>query len=320
MLDSLQQIVAEAMSSYGPFIANIAIGAAVFLAMMAILRIAVRLRSRDIGRLGAAARKNQFLIFFAPILNRLAFIANYTGTASHRKWIHTQLRNADVVGDWSVDLVETLKIFCGLTAMLVVFLLMLTFGFTPSVTVMIASGLVTFCIPDIMFYSMAKDRMNRILKSLPFLLDLMTVSAETGLSFQQSIRNVVANCSRGWNADDTEKSGERELAEEFDRIAGDIRTGRTMSEALVAAADRVNLDEFRSFTSAMLQAERLGSPIVDTLRQQAEELRIKLAARAEARAAKAPVQILFPLMIFIFPVTAWVIVGPVIITLIYGDY
>ncbi len=322
MFETLRPLADTLMNDAAPFLAAVAVGGMVFFGILALCNIAIRLRSRDISRLGAAARKNQFLVLFAPVLNRLAFIANYTSPAAHRRWMHSVLKRANILNEWTVDLVETLKVFAALAsaAFLVGFMLLLGIGVYLSVVCAVAA--MAFFLPDLVFYGRAAGRIDRMRRSLPFLLDLMTVSAETGLAFQQSIRNVVANCSRGWRNDDedAEKSGERELAEEFERIANDIRIGKTMNEAVTAAAERIELEEFKTFASAILQAERLGAPIVDALRQQASELRVKLAAKAEAKAAQAPVKILFPLIIFIFPVTAWVIVGPVILTLIYGNY
>lgn len=321
MFETLKPLAETILTDSASFLAAVSIGGMVFFGVLAVFSIAVRLRSRDIGRLGAAARKNRFLVFFAPLLNRLAFVANYTSPASHRRWMHSVLKRANLLNEWTVDLVETLKVFFALAAAVVMLLFMLSLGVTPSIVVIVFVSALAFFVPDVMFYSEAAGRIDRMRRSLPFLLDLMTVSAETGLAFQQSIRNVVANCARGWKAgDDSEKSGERELAEEFERVANDIRVGRSMQEAMSSAASRIELEEFKTFASAILQAERLGAPIVDALRQQAGELRMKLAARAEAKAAQAPVKILFPLIIFIFPVTAWVIIGPVLLTILYGNY
>lgn len=317
----LESIAEKVLGEWGGFLGAGAAGATVFLVVFAVLHIVMRFRSRDITRLGGMARKSPVLVFFTPVLNRLAFIANYTSTAKHRRWVANVLHKADLMGEMSADLVETLKVFCALMTVVGVTLLMLAMGMTPSVPFLILLAVAAFYFPDIMLYMKAEERMARMSRALPFFLDLMTVSAETGLAFQQSIRNVINNCSRGWREDNAEENaGERDLAEEFERIAGDMRIGRSMADSLSASMERVDLDEYKSFGSAILQADRLGAPIVDALRTQARELRVKLAARAEAKAAKAPVKILFPLIIFIFPVTAWVIVGPVLLTIYYGNY
>lgn len=314
--------VAERLAGdWGAFLGSAAAGTTTFLIVLALIHIIMRFRSRDITRLGGMARKNAVLVFFTPILNRLAFIANYTSTSKHRRWVAAALHKANLTNELSVDLVETLKVFCAFVAVVVLAGFILALGFIPSPFFLAIIAIVAFYFPDAILHMKGTERLARMSRALPFFLDLMTVSAETGLAFQQSIRNVIANCSRGWRQEnEAENAGERELAEEFERIASDMRVGRSMSDAISASMDRVDLDEFKSFGSAILQADRLGAPIVDALRIQAKELRVKLAARAEASAAKAPVKILFPLIIFIFPVTAWVIVGPVLLTIYYGNY
>lgn len=321
MMRFFESFIENALANWGGSVTAVAIGGAVFFSVYALVHIFMRFRSRDISRMGGMAKSNQLLVLFTPLLNRLAFIASYTSTRNHRRWVARMLHKADLIDEMSVDLVETLKVFCAAMTVVGIAVLMLLLGYTPSLTLCLILGLVAFFIPDMMLYMNAEARMARMLRALPFFLDLMTVSSEAGLAFQQSIRNVINNCARGWREGDEESNaGERDLAEEFDRVASDMRVGRSLNDALSASMERVDLDEYKSFGSAILQSDRLGAPIVDALRQQAKELRVKLAARAEARAAKAPVQILFPLMIFIFPVTAWVIVGPVLLTIYYGAY
>lgn len=319
MFTRLTTLALENRDAIVRLLIDVTLGCAVFLLIFAAARMLFRIRSRDLKESGAAIQKHDLLRMAVPVLNRFAFLANTFSTVRHRKWAADILRRANLTDQWSVELVETLKIASAVAAVPIVSLPSLALGSMPSLPLVLLMAVVLYNVPDVYFYLQADTRMTRIQNALPFLLDLITVSAETGLAFQQAIQNVVTHCSRGWRDGDETQSGERELVGEFDRIANDIRTGRTVYDALYASSERINLEEFKAFTGALMQADRFGTPLTDALRRQSSELRNKLAMRTEARAAKAPVQILVPLIIFIFPVTGWILIGPIIISYMRGE-
>ncbi len=298
--------------------AMLAVGGCVVAAILAIAKMAIKLKSRDVSRLGDAVGQNEILVMLKPILDRLAFIAAYTTWPRHRDWMRGVLLRANVYGTWTPELIETLKVGLGLAALLGVAVISLILGFYPSITVMVVSGIVSFFIPDLVVNNLATARQDRLRRALPFLIDLLAASAETGLAFQQAISNVIANSARGGSGKEDGDSGERELTAELENVLTNVRMGRTLEFAMGEVARKIEVEEFTSFSNAVVQAEKMGSPISEALKQQSRELRVKLASRMEAKAAKVPVKILFPLMIFIFPVTAWVIIGPVLLTLLYG--
>lgn len=141
------------------------------------------------------------------------------------------------------------------------------------------------------------------LREFPDILDLLTVSLEAGLGFDAAITKVVSK-----------KEGV--LANEFHRSLEEIRLGKTRREALSGIRDRLEVDSIKAFISSVLQAEKLGIGMVQVLRVQSNEVREQRRQRAEEAAMKAPIKMLFPLVLFIFPSLFIVLLGPAIIQII----
>ncbi|SEC17373.1 type II secretion system F family protein [Paenibacillus sp. GP183] len=148
-----------------------------------------------------------------------------------------------------------------------------------------------------------RQRSRFALRELPDVLDLLTVSLEAGLGFDSAISKMVAK-----------KEGV--LAGEFRRCLEEIRLGKTRREALTGVKERLVLDEMKVLISSILQAEKLGIGLVQVLRVQSHEVREKRKQRAEEEAMKAPVKMLFPLVLFIFPSIFIVLLGPAAIQFI----
>ena len=286
-------------------------GGGALLLVISVASMAVRVRARDLRHLGTAAETEPLLVQLRPLFSRLAFIAGMIRQPGYRAWSLRMLQKANLLSEWTPELVMAVKLGA--------FLAVLVFGSAAALAlhlpVFMAAGaaILAFFIPDAMVFAKASERQEIMRKSLPFVIDLIAVSAEAGLAFQQAIRNVVANSSRG-------KAGnEKAMIKEFAMLLDSMQMGKSLAEALTDTARRVSLDEFNIFANAILQAERLGTPVSEALKSQSQELRQKLAARIESKANQAPVKILFPLIIFIFPVTAWVIIGPVLLRVFYGE-
>ena len=148
-----------------------------------------------------------------------------------------------------------------------------------------------------------KARNKSALKELPDILDLLTVSLEAGLGFDSAVSKVVSK-----------KDGV--LSAEFHRSLEELRLGRTRREALTGIKNRIEVEEVRAFISSILQAEKLGIGMVQVLRVQSNEVRERRRQRAEEEAMKAPVKMLFPLVLFIFPSLFIVLLGPALIQFI----
>lgn len=145
-----------------------------------------------------------------------------------------------------------------------------------------------------------KKRTRKALRELPDVLDLMTVSLEAGLGFDAAMSKLVSK-SNGI------------LATEFQRCLEEIRLGKVRREALIGVRERVPLDELKVLISSILQAERLGIGMVQVLRVQSVEVRDRRKQRAEEEAMKAPIKMLFPLVLFIFPCLFIVLLGPALL-------
>ena len=181
-------------------------------------------------------------------------------------------------------------------------LLMLQFaGMLLFVGVVVLWG-ASFMYPDVLVNRKIEDRQKEISRKLPDILDLLVISVEAGLGFEQALDRT---CTAVPGA----------LSDEFRRMLHEIRIGATRADALRAMADRTDVPELRAFILAMLQADTFGVSISRLLRSQADEMRIKRRLRAQEQAQKAPVKMLFPLVFCIFPSIFVVILGPAMINI-----
>lgn len=154
-----------------------------------------------------------------------------------------------------------------------------------------------FFVPDILLYNSGTKRQLKIQQALPDALDLLTISVEAGLGFDAALGQVARNTHGP-------------LAGEFFRVLQEMQIGKTRSDAFRSLSARTNVAELRGFVGAMTQADSFGIPIANVLREQAKEMRLKRQQRAEEKAQKVPVKVLFPLIFFIFPALFIVIIGP----------
>jgi len=142
-----------------------------------------------------------------------------------------------------------------------------------------------------------RRRQDAVSADLPDALDLLAVSVEAGLGFDGAIQKLTEHM-------------EGPLIDEFELALGEMRVGESRSEALKRMAERVPAQEMASFVRAIVQADQLGISLGRLLRVQATDARLKRQAAAEEKAMKAPIKMLFPLVMFIFPAMFIVILGP----------
>lgn len=136
--------------------------------------------------------------------------------------------------------------------------------------------------------SIIRKRQKLISKQLPEVLDLLSVSVQAGLSFDGSVRRVVERMAGP-------------LIDEFKRAYQDVQMGSPRARALQAMARRCDVDDVYLFITAVVQAEKLGTSMGKTLTNQADNMRERRKQKAKAEALKAPIKIIFPLVLFIFP-------------------
>lgn len=154
--------------------------------------------------------------------------------------------------------------------------------------------------PDIWLRQTIKVRQRSIQKAMPFMIDLLTLSVEAGIDFMSALQRA------------TEGRAPTPLTEELVRVGNEIRLGTTRQQALRNLSDRVDMPDMRSFAFALIQADELGVGIGTILRIQSDQMRQKRFDRAERLANEAPVKMLFPLMVFIFPAVFIVLLGPIL--------
>ena len=159
-----------------------------------------------------------------------------------------------------------------------------------------------FMLPDFALSMKARARREKVRAELPDALDLLAVSVEAGLGFDGAIAKLVEHMDGA-------------LTEEFNLALGEMRIGESRQEALKKMAQRVDTPEVSTFTRAIVQADQLGISLGRILRVQAADTRLKRQAAAEEKAMKAPIKMLFPTVMFIFPAMFLVILGPAFLNL-----
>ncbi|MHA7281425.1 type II secretion system F family protein [Arthrobacter sp. TMS2-4] len=157
-----------------------------------------------------------------------------------------------------------------------------------------------YFVPDLLLYSKGQERQKAMALELANTLDQMLISVEAGLGFESAMQRAG-------------ETGKGPLADELVRTLQDMQVGRSRREAYLAMADRSTIPELRSFVKAIVQADAYGIALSGVLRTQAKVMRVKRRQRAEEKAMKLPVAVLFPLLLFIFPVLFIVILGPAVL-------
>lgn len=159
-----------------------------------------------------------------------------------------------------------------------------------------------FFSPDLLVRAAADRRAERIQMALPDILDQLTISVEAGLGFEGALARIV-------QTNPTEP-----LSQEFGRMLQDVQLGTSRLVALDNVAKRSQVDDLRTVVLSLRQAEALGVPLARTLRQVAKDMREKRRFRAEERAYRLPVILIFPLGLCILPALFVVVLGPAIIS------
>ena len=151
--------------------------------------------------------------------------------------------------------------------------------------------------PSVWLKRKVRRRQDQIRKGLPDALDMLSVTAEAGLGFDQSLQRV----SQYWD---------NPVSVEFGRVVAEMEMGVSRRAALRNMADRLGVPELSSFIAVIIQSDQLGMSIADALHAQAEQMRIERRFRAQEAARKVPLKMLFPMMLLIFPAMLAVVCGP----------
>lgn len=181
--------------------------------------------------------------------------------------------------------------------------LLKTFSSLHLMGVSIFMALAGFYLPSLWLRVKVDKRKEKILQGLPDALDLMVVCAEAGVGLDASIHRVGEEM----------KLTNKPLSEEFKLLNLELRAGKQRRDALKNLVMRTDLDDLKSLVTLLVQTERFGTSIAQALRVHSDSMRTKRFQRAEEVAAKLPVKLVFPLILFIFPSLFVTIMGPAII-------
>ncbi len=174
---------------------------------------------------------------------------------------------------------------------------------TQELLLFVICGLAGFAGPDQILNRRIQERRAAIERDLPDIIDLLVISIEAGMSFEAALGRVVEHVPG-------------ELSDEFGRMLQETRVGVSRHEAMQSLAERTDVDDLNSFILAMNQAESFGVSVGRMLRVQADEMRSRRRQRAQEKAFAAPVKMVFPLVICIFPAIFVILLGPAAINIV----
>jgi tight adherence protein C len=232
----------------------------------------------------------------------LRTIANAFARLTPRRNIENIQHNLDLAGNpFSWSPVE----FTGLRLASAVFCAAAFFALTfisraplrNQILITAIAGAFGYFLPTIWLTLKIRNRKDSILKALPDALDLLTISVEAGLGFDQAMSKV----TQKWD---------NELSQAFTRVLVEIQMGTLRRQALRSMADRAEVSELTSFVAAIIQADQLGVSLARVLHIQSEQMRIRRRQRAEELAHQAPIKMMIPLVFLIFPALFVVLLGP----------
>jgi tight adherence protein C len=209
------------------------------------------------------------------------------------------LQLAGLLPEWTVHGVLRAKLLAALAALALGAVIVVAAPGQVLVRVLLAVALIAlaYVAPDAVVASRARKRQEQIQHELPDALDQVTIAIEAGLGLETAVARAA-------------QFGSGPLAEELTRTIQDMRVGFSRKEAWLALAGRTDVSDLRRFARAIMQADQYGVSVANVVRTQAKELRGKRRQRAEEKAMKVPVKILFPLMFSILPVLFIVVLGP----------
>lgn len=240
-------------------------------------------------------KKKKHLQFFSILIGKLAIINSplAASTAGRRVFVDLAMAKSSL----------TVEEFFLVKEFLIAVFLGLIFMFNKSrdlflfwVLMSVAAG---YMFPEMWMKSRIKEIKESILKTLPDTVDLLGLCVNSGLDFMMALKYVV------------EKSNPSPIIEELNNMMQEIKVGKPRRDALRDLAKKYDMPDVSTFSRTLIQADRMGTSVIEALNILSEDMREARFRRGEAMALKAPLKMLVPLLFFIFPVVAILVAGPV---------
>ncbi len=235
-----------------------------------------------------------------PFLNNSTEMINKMMPASILESTAPKLMKAGYPGGLTAGEYIILKLLGVAVMFLIAFTFLVTGNYPAFFLIVLTGGGLVWLLPDIFLKNMATQRAQQIESSMPDILDLLTVSVEAGYGWEGALQKVV-------------EKRKGPLAGEMRRVLQEVKMGKPRRDAMRGMADRLKVDALTTFVTAIIQADQLGLSMGHVLRNQADFIRHKRRQAIEEQAMKAPIKMLFPLVLFIFPVIFIVLLGPAVI-------
>ncbi len=240
-----------------------------------------------------------------PLLNKFAESVQSFAPVQVKAMFERQIFLAGKQGIWSVKRLVLMWLLSIILGVALGFFIAekVHYHFLQETMIVILGGVFGAILPFLQLQSMIKSRQKHIRRQLPEFLDILCVSVQAGLSFDGAVAKIA-----------TRMKGD--LVSEFQRMRNDMSLGMTRQYALTQMAKRCDLEEIYLFTTSIIQAEKLGTSMSRTLKLQSDNIRERHRQYVKSQALKAPVKIIFPMVLFIFPSIFVVLLFPAVITII----
>ena len=245
-----------------------------------------------------------YRIFLSPIFDRFDKHLQKFVPAQIKNSLEEKIFRAGKMGVWSLARVISFWVVMVLlgTTMGLLMTTVVEFHFLQEVLIVLAGVAWGAVFPLVRLNTMIIRRKKQIRRALPEFLDLLCVSVQAGLSFDGAVSKITSKMAGP-------------LIDEFKRFQSDVSLGMTRRHALDQVAKRCDLEEVYLFISSVVQAEKLGTSMGKTLKIQADNMRDRHRQFIKAEAMKAPVKIIFPMVLFIFPSIFVVLLMPAVLSL-----
>ena len=301
----------SALGTLAPLVIGIATGLAVLFFLIWVYQVGLNQFLEDVGKQqGQAGSSSAVVAVESVVIRRMAkfsqrFISEQRGARLKRRMIMAGMDMRDTLLKRPEDFIAMQEL-AAIGGALVIVYMWATLGINPVWIPVAMLGAGVF-LPDRWLRDQVIKRHLLITRALPYNLDLLTLSVEAGLDFTAALAKVVERGRKG------------PLLDELALVLRQLKMGKTRAESLKMMVERVNLSALTTFVGALIQADKMGTPLGKVLRIQSAQLRVERSQRAEKLAGEAPVKMLGPLILCIMPTVFLILFGPVIFQFKFGN-